>query len=181
MKRTRFWLFSALVLVSALLAGAVIQRNRDPLYQLSRYPQTPGLERYRRDIAKDKLATTPNKTMIQVDAPLQEDFKLLFIYRINKDATFELNPWSASHSSLNPGRTVQLNPQQFAEIKRLTEQLPPSQPPAERADLMIVTTESPSQIRLYHRKHPPTQLRAMLRIGMKAAEKELRLANPQRK
>ena len=66
-------MLGAFVLVSALLIGATIKRRQNPLYQLSRYPQTPAFKRYVFNVSSEmEIPITP--ALISIDELIGKDF-----------------------------------------------------------------------------------------------------------
>ena len=176
MKRTRFWLVGAFVVVSALLLVAVVKRNQQPLYQLSRYSQTPAFKRYVFELSGEM--TTPisgvNSTLLSIDEPLTGDFETVLQYKISSDSQFDLNTLSYNTGRGGSGRTASTNAQQQATIHSLINQLPPSAPPDKRENLLVVLfyKSKGEELRLYDSRNPPTQIRQIVGILTDIVEAE---------
>ena len=168
MKRNRFWLLGAFVLVSALLIGAVHKRSQQPLYQLSRYSQTPAFKSYMFELSDEMITPISgvNSTLLSIDEPLAGDFETVLQYKISSDSQFDLNTLSYNTGRGGSGRTASTNAQQQATIHNLIDQLPSSAPPDKRENLLVVLfyKSKGEELRLYDSRNPPTQIRQIVGI-----------------
>ena len=178
MNRNRFWMLGAFILVSAALVGATIKVRQNPLYQLSRYSQTPAFERFIFRISEemDIPIVGVNQAMLNIYEPANGDFKKVLEYQVTPGTQFNLNVISFPNNSGGYGRTASLSDAQSKRVKTLMRQLPPSAPPDNREDLLVVLLykRSNSQLRLYDRHHPPRQVSEIARILTQIVDRENR-------
>ena len=184
MKRVHFWMLGALVVVSALLVGATLKARRNPLYQLSRYPQTPAFKRHIFHVSSElenPLVGT-KEALLQINAPTESDFTEVSGVEIQQSGRFSLDLLYPTQSKGGSARFSDLQPQQLAKIKKLMRQLPQSRPPTKRKNLLIVLLyqPQPAQIRLYDQRDPPAQIREIVALTTKIISGETHNSNSQR-
>ena len=165
MKRNRLWLFGAFVVVSALLSVAVSKARQQPLHQLARYPKTPAFQRYLLGLPQklnDDTSYEGKRLIIQIDHSQRAGFESVRQTKILRDHRFLVNSNGPSGCG---GWAGKLRPTEFDVIEDAIEHLPPSSAPAQRDDLIIVRVygTQPTQLRLYNKKHAPSQIKAIER------------------
>ncbi len=169
MKRTRFWMIGAFVVVSALLAGVAIETRQQPLNQLKHYSQTPAFTRYVSDVfdAREEATSATGSLLLTIDEPVNSTFDTLAEYKIRRDSKFDLNISEfpdGNNQFTGTARSWNLSSQQFTKLKSLVAQLPPSSAPEKREHLLVTFTYKPRQIRLYDRRKPPLQIREIITL-----------------
>ncbi len=176
MKRYRFWLLGAFVLVTALLVGATIKARQNPLYQLAHYPQTPALTRYIFDLSSEmEIPFAVGEPVLDIHEPENGNFKRVLSYEVNGGGQFKLNVLLNQSGSGGYFQQADLTAAQFATVQKLMRQLPPSSAPTRREDLIVVlfNDPAPAQLRLYDRKRLPPQIGAIIGILTAAMKKDL--------
>lgn len=176
MKRYRFWMLGAFVVITALLIGTTMKVRQNPLYQLSRYSQTPAFKRYIFDLSSEmELPFAVGEPLLDIHEPQNGDFKRVLSYEVNEGGQFKLNVLSSQSGIGGYFRQSDLSPSQFAAVQKLIRQLPPSSPPAKREDLIVVLTNNsvPAQLRFYDHNHLPAQIGAIIGILTAAMQKDL--------
>ncbi len=184
MKRNLIWMLGAFILVSALLVGATIKARQNALYQLSRYPKTPAFERYLLSISPQRSVHIQSAGFyFKIDSSESRSFEKMRQIRIFSDGSagkglLAVNVWDASS---NRGWSSLLSSNQFSLVKNLVRQLPPSSPPTERDDLLIVYYNAAQgmQIRLYDKHHPPAQINKIQEIIAHEPNNKLKSSNSQ--
>lgn len=182
MKRYRFWMLGAFVVVTAALIGATIKARQNPFWILSHYPRTPAFDQFIFDISSEmeNPISGVGSIMLSIREPVEGDFKTVLEYRVSPSIGFDLNTLNYSKGSGGHGRTSSVSKQQGIEIQKLVHQLPLSAPPDKRENLLVILIyePSPTQLRLYDSRNSPPQIGQITRILAQTVNKENRSLLP---
>ena len=167
MKRTRFWLVGAFVLVSALLAGTTMKARQNALFRLARYEKSPGFSDYLTYL-KTRSRRFSYSEIFSIAYPLSSDYESMMSGRVNAQGNFSWGEVHPGRGGLGYSAPQKLKPAQLTEIRQLMGALPPSSAPSNRFDVLGVvlddSTSTPALIRVYDRRHPPAQIEEICRI-----------------
>lgn len=174
MKRTRFWILGALVVVSVLLAGANFSARKNSIFRLARYEKSPAFTEYisylqiqtQKSPPKATSLVRPINLLLELAYPMSRDYESMLSCQMDVKGNFGYGRIHPARATRGYDAQQKLTSVQLANISHLMRALPPSSAPTDRYDVLsiVLYDSNPPQIRLYDRRHPPKKIMDICRI-----------------